>query len=222
MFHFTVVFFITVISDIAVHHASLIVRSTCLSATVFHWLPVFNHNLVKINPVYSNAEPHWWLICLLVSLSLTIQGSLRKYLVVLPAVLSLTWIKIVLNQTIHSSLCPANINARAHTHARTHARTRTLRRMVQPPQAACLRLDVRCWRQLHSSQLLWIHYLLCSSKHWFTFLRKSNRTDIHSPVPWKIGTFGEKKNKIKNGAVCKTNTRIQNSCKSFSRVVIQT
>ena len=125
MFHFTVVFFITVISDIAVHHASLIVRSTCLSATVFHWLPVFNHNLVKINPVYSNAEPHWWLICLLVSLSLTIQGSLRKYLVVLPAVLSLTWIKIVLNQTIHSSLCPANINARAHTHTHTHTHTRT-------------------------------------------------------------------------------------------------
>lgn len=79
-----------------------------------------------------------------------------------------------------------------HTHARTHtnahARTHTVEDGPTSP-AARLSLDVRCCRQLHSSHLLWIYYLLCSSKHRFIFPRKSKRTDAHSVVLLKIRTF---------------------------------
>lgn len=71
---------------------------------------------------------------------------------------------------------------------RTHVHTYTLEDGPTSP-AACLRLDVRCCRQLHSSHLLWIYYLLCSSKHWFIFPRKSKRTDTHSVALLKIRTF---------------------------------
>lgn len=75
-----------------------------------------------------------------------------------------------------------------HTHMHTHVHMYTLEDGPTSP-AACLRLDVRCCRQLHSSHLLWIYYLLCSSKHWFIFPRKSKRTDTHSVVLLKIWTF---------------------------------
>lgn len=76
-----------------------------------------------------------------------------------------------------------------HTQARSHTNAHTPWKDGPTSPAARLSLDVRCCRQLHSSHLLWIYYLLCSSKHRFIFPRKSKRTDAHSVVLLKIRTF---------------------------------
>lgn len=69
---------------------------------------------------------------------------------------SVEWISDLPIQTLHSTASGNKFYCCAHTDTseRVHVRTctRWQRRMAQPPPAAPLRLDVRCCRQLHSSQ----------------------------------------------------------------------
>jgi len=101
---------------------------------------------------------------------------------------------------VYNAFLVVLINISVHTHTRTAG-------MVQPPQAARLRLDVRCWRQLHSSQVF-MNPLPFMFTQTLMNLPQEIKQDRYS-----VPDFRNCARQI---------SCVQNNCTYFKRVLIQT